>query len=1093
MKFHSTKIDLSLKILREELVGLRASGDTLSRQVATMFRTFNEMKDSGALSDVSDVEFEYESDDDSQTTNPSSAGSLDDDFDYISEDRSRELRRASCPTNSLDSGYYSRSDSSYGRPMRPGSLYISPPISGEEDNYDSSIDIRSSSEDEYEPSHHHGRCACCPPSPTESVESVKSFCSSRSSSSSSLSESDDETDDTKRDNFFNFAETHSSGVAEKDNSESHGDVRAKNDSKQFESEEDAALWRRRRLSPVYENSPGHHEPKGGPFIPTLVFERKGEEEKRIKNDKVPLSPIVETSIDDVPPSPMSPILERKSSESADDSHDVSDTTEDESVKTEVEVDDISTDEIAPDEEPEIQRSKSVRELKAAFQAKSLTDTQQKSEPKEEKVKIKQKTENVKSPVKIPDVDKKSDEREDSEQLLIRLPVAERRKIFDNKIKENTDKNNKNKCPIHHHHHRHNHQKSSPVAKNLVANKFLQKQQHVNLKGKIVISEKGVENRLEESHEPDRKQLATQVRELKRWWKDKQNTDEKSSNEKNTSKSLPRKINKVAPYSLIDNEGLNNPPRESEKKIDMKHSEEVRDKKEDYVPVEAVYSKIHHDRPTSVPRTAIVVPSAQSDDELLTPSRGRGRSRKKYINDTELQKEHLSPSERFLRSLSMDEGFQLMHPVRGMKKPSRTTITSKIKQRRTPAPQIANIISPDIDIPRDTGVLMQPVRSQVYRREHSCPPEMRIHDNRPKFLPFPRRYGIGRRWSLTPEELKQKEEVSPKRRHCVGSDPYAETHSAKEYPPARVCEPLAQTEQLSASKVVLSAKTNNVQNLFKELQQTEKSTDDAPSPKSAVPKGAKYGDFMFVKENRLKQMPDGSTKSSKCLKIVVKSVKKLPTSNDESKVESRDENANMPQGRDKGETSKTERVTTTFKTQIGNVDHSDKTKQIQLHARTTPLITREIPLTTVTTGYTPYITTDIPIVTRSIPILTTDNPVVTRHISTNSREIPITITQSPRVMQEINEDNAATFKTEIDTEEGGNVIVIRRVKHFQPKKSTSSVMTNLRIDVPSNTEIGNREFKIPLQIQQSSYGGQMNTQRLQSGRVKSTYRHTFGTS
>nr|XP_006822475.1 PREDICTED: enolase-phosphatase E1-like [Saccoglossus kowalevskii] len=1010
MKFHSTKIDLSLKILREELVGLRASGDTLSRQVATMFRTFNEMKDSGALSDVSDVEFEYESDDDSQTTNPSSAGSLDDDFDYISEDRSRELRRASCPTNSLDSGYYSRSDSSYGRPMRPGSLYISPPISGEEDNYDSSIDIRSSSEDEYEPSHHHGRCACCPPSPTESVESVKSFCSSRSSSSSSLSESDDETDDTKRDNFFNFAETHSSGVAEKDNSESHGDVRAKNDSKQFESEEDAALWRRRRLSPVYENSPGHHEPKGGPFIPTLVFERKGEEEKRIKNDKVPLSPIVETSIDDVPPSPMSPILERKSSESADDSHDVSDTTEDESVKTEVEVDDISTDEIAPDEEPEIQRSKSVRELKAAFQAKSLTDTQQKSEPKEEKVKIKQKTEN-----------------------------------------------------------------------------------HVNLKGKIVISEKGVENRLEESHEPDRKQLATQVRELKRWWKDKQNTDEKSSNEKNTSKSLPRKINKVAPYSLIDNEGLNNPPRESEKKIDMKHSEEVRDKKEDYVPVEAVYSKIHHDRPTSVPRTAIVVPSAQSDDELLTPSRGRGRSRKKYINDTELQKEHLSPSERFLRSLSMDEGFQLMHPVRGMKKPSRTTITSKIKQRRTPAPQIANIISPDIDIPRDTGVLMQPVRSQVYRREHSCPPEMRIHDNRPKFLPFPRRYGIGRRWSLTPEELKQKEEVSPKRRHCVGSDPYAETHSAKEYPPARVCEPLAQTEQLSASKVVLSAKTNNVQNLFKELQQTEKSTDDAPSPKSAVPKGAKYGDFMFVKENRLKQMPDGSTKSSKCLKIVVKSVKKLPTSNDESKVESRDENANMPQGRDKGETSKTERVTTTFKTQIGNVDHSDKTKQIQLHARTTPLITREIPLTTVTTGYTPYITTDIPIVTRSIPILTTDNPVVTRHISTNSREIPITITQSPRVMQEINEDNAATFKTEIDTEEGGNVIVIRRVKHFQPKKSTSSVMTNLRIDVPSNTEIGNREFKIPLQIQQSSYGGQMNTQRLQSGRVKSTYRHTFGTS
>lgn len=45
MKFHATKMDLNLKILREEMSGLADSGNSLSRQMASMYRTLKQVKD----------------------------------------------------------------------------------------------------------------------------------------------------------------------------------------------------------------------------------------------------------------------------------------------------------------------------------------------------------------------------------------------------------------------------------------------------------------------------------------------------------------------------------------------------------------------------------------------------------------------------------------------------------------------------------------------------------------------------------------------------------------------------------------------------------------------------------------------------------------------------------------------------------------------------------------------------------------------------------------------------------------------------------------------------------------------------------------
>ncbi|XP_072025324.1 uncharacterized protein [Amphiura filiformis] len=45
LKYHSSKMDLNLRILREEMAHLQDSGNSLSRQIASMYRTFQEMKD----------------------------------------------------------------------------------------------------------------------------------------------------------------------------------------------------------------------------------------------------------------------------------------------------------------------------------------------------------------------------------------------------------------------------------------------------------------------------------------------------------------------------------------------------------------------------------------------------------------------------------------------------------------------------------------------------------------------------------------------------------------------------------------------------------------------------------------------------------------------------------------------------------------------------------------------------------------------------------------------------------------------------------------------------------------------------------------
>ncbi|XP_070559569.1 biorientation of chromosomes in cell division protein 1-like 1 [Ptychodera flava] len=1131
VKFHSAKMDLSLKILKEELVGLKHSGDSLSRKVATMFRTFNEMKDSGALSDVSDVEFEYESDEDSQTTNPSSAGSLEDDEDYLLGDRSRELRRESCPANSLDSGYYSRaSDSSYGRPMRPGTLFISPPISGEEDADISGEELHTSSEDDNEISH-HSRCSCCPPSPTNSVSSAGSFCSSRSSSTSSLSDSDSD-DEAGQQNDVDVMGTQSSEGTQSAGNAAMRQSQEKNEKsspggKGGKPDAGSQPWRPRRLSPVYEQSQGAHDTGSSPFIPTLVFKRSDDadghrdEDEEVEMEKVHLSTIEESN--DEVPSPVDSVLsERRSPDGSADDDVLSDAFEKESVMTEIEVDVVSDGkESETDEE-----RKSVQQLTAAFQkmggaaatgsVKKQTQITEKRDVQQERESHKGKSSTVEKSSgstskekedrtpsaakgKRSEKPKLAEERkeekdkskesesnqetgEDSDEKA--LPVSERRKMFDHKtalsgdsqgVKKHNSK--KHSCPLHGHHHskdRAGEKRKETPEKTDNSNKkeagIVKSTAPQNHAGK----RETIESRYQEVDEPDRETLAAQVRELKNWWKNQQGKtgDDKRTQESGSTKSR-----------LLD---------ELSRSRNFTPSAEFLSKNEDLIAVQPVYSRIQYGKPGSKPKRVLVIPSTTtpSDDEasndryvLMSPVlSNKRRPQGKEAKNAE-------------RSLSVDAGYKLMGPVRGSTKPSRPEITSKIRQRKTREPcRVANIVSPDEQPER--VVCMQPVHSQIYRRDQSLPPDMRLDSDNPAFESLSKRPDIERRWSFTPEEHHSKDHVSQKRRHCVGSDPYA-TRSTTETTKTAAPKQKASMEphkSSSSAKIVLSAKPDKVRGLFKELQQMDEpsETQKGESAPMTPPKNTQYGNFVFVKENRVKQMPDGTTKDSKCLKIVVKSKKKP---NEKSETETQEEPKKAIEKQEAGSTEN-KRVTSTFTTEIAGV-RSPTSTNIPIITRDIPIITRDIPIFS---RNVPMFARDIPMMYGDIPVITSgdtstfsfDIPMITRSLSTTSREIPVVVNRqtsrtSPAgtVRQQSSETHTTSYQTRIENPGGGNVIVIRRQKTFEPRESR--VIANFQIEVPRGQSV-QRHF-----LHQDTSASRPSMQQLEGSRVKSTYKYTFGST
>ncbi|XP_071810495.1 uncharacterized protein [Asterias amurensis] len=60
MKYHSSKMDLNLMILRDQMTNLQSSGSSLSRQLASMYRNLKEIKDDD---EGEDADSEYESED----------------------------------------------------------------------------------------------------------------------------------------------------------------------------------------------------------------------------------------------------------------------------------------------------------------------------------------------------------------------------------------------------------------------------------------------------------------------------------------------------------------------------------------------------------------------------------------------------------------------------------------------------------------------------------------------------------------------------------------------------------------------------------------------------------------------------------------------------------------------------------------------------------------------------------------------------------------------------------------------------------------------------------------------------------------------
>ncbi|XP_033114553.1 uncharacterized protein LOC117115022 [Anneissia japonica] len=86
LKFHTKKMNWNLKILKDQLTGLEASGNSLSRQMASMYRTFQEMKEAG---EISDVEIEIDEDElspNSRMSDTTGFGSYDGLTSYSADD-----------------------------------------------------------------------------------------------------------------------------------------------------------------------------------------------------------------------------------------------------------------------------------------------------------------------------------------------------------------------------------------------------------------------------------------------------------------------------------------------------------------------------------------------------------------------------------------------------------------------------------------------------------------------------------------------------------------------------------------------------------------------------------------------------------------------------------------------------------------------------------------------------------------------------------------------------------------------------------------------------------------------------------------------
>ncbi|XP_071961258.1 uncharacterized protein [Antedon mediterranea] len=81
LKFHTKKMNWNLKILKDQLTGLEDSGNSLSRQMASMYRTFQEMKEAGEISDVEiEIDEEELSSPNSRISDTTGIGSYDRSF-----------------------------------------------------------------------------------------------------------------------------------------------------------------------------------------------------------------------------------------------------------------------------------------------------------------------------------------------------------------------------------------------------------------------------------------------------------------------------------------------------------------------------------------------------------------------------------------------------------------------------------------------------------------------------------------------------------------------------------------------------------------------------------------------------------------------------------------------------------------------------------------------------------------------------------------------------------------------------------------------------------------------------------------------------
>ncbi|XP_022102537.1 stress response protein nst1-like [Acanthaster planci] len=81
-KYHASKMDLNLKILRDQMANLTSSGSSLSRQLASMHRNIQEIKDDD---DGEEADSEYESDDEQKPGNIRDAVDTEDDVNKMSD------------------------------------------------------------------------------------------------------------------------------------------------------------------------------------------------------------------------------------------------------------------------------------------------------------------------------------------------------------------------------------------------------------------------------------------------------------------------------------------------------------------------------------------------------------------------------------------------------------------------------------------------------------------------------------------------------------------------------------------------------------------------------------------------------------------------------------------------------------------------------------------------------------------------------------------------------------------------------------------------------------------------------------------------